>query len=138
MGYSSARYDRSGSDQRPWKVHPIWRGIGCILLIVVPILSFFLARFFMQNVKWLAMPLALLRPVVISYTGNVPIDNIIFQMNGFLGGRLSYGDLFFTVIFMVLGFGVLSIFYGIIYRLIGPPRYGPLDSPPAKRIRHRG
>lgn len=137
MGFSSSRYDRTTSDKKPWKVHPIWRGIGCILLIVVPIISFFLARFFMQTVKWFAMPESLLRSVVISYTNIASVDRIIFQLNDYFGGRLLYGDLFFTVIFTVLGFGILSIVYGIIYRIIGPPRYGPLDSPPAKRVRQR-
>jgi hypothetical protein len=28
----------------PWRVHPIWRGIGCLLLIVTPIIAFGLAE----------------------------------------------------------------------------------------------
>jgi hypothetical protein len=136
MGFSSARYDQK-PDKRPWKVHPIWRGIGCILLIVVPILSFIFARFFMTSVNWFPMPIELLRPVIFSYYGSVPIDSIIYRINDFLNGRLLYGDLFFTVIFAALAFGVLSIGYGTLYRLIGPPRYGPLDSPPVKQRRSR-
>jgi hypothetical protein len=27
----------------PWRVHPIWRGIGCLLLIVAPVVAFGLA-----------------------------------------------------------------------------------------------
>jgi hypothetical protein len=28
----------------PWRVHPIWRGIGCMLLIVTPVIAFGLAE----------------------------------------------------------------------------------------------
>jgi hypothetical protein len=136
MGFSSARYDRKTSE-RPWKIHPIWRGIGCILLIVVPILSFMFARVFMATVDWFAMPPELSKQVIFSYYNSRTIDTIVFRVNDFLNGELLYGDLFFTVIFMVLGFGVLSIIYGFIYRLIGPPRYGPLDSPPTKQASRR-
>lgn len=136
MGFSTSRYDRRTTDRR-WKVHPIWRGIGCILLILVPFLSFFLARFFMASVDILPLPVQLLKPVIFSYYENAYVDRIVYRVNDFLNGRLLYGELFFTVIFMVLGFGLLSIIYGVFYRLLGPPRYGPLDVPPIKKSERR-
>ncbi|MBX3046583.1 MAG: hypothetical protein KJZ53_06190 [Anaerolineales bacterium] len=27
-------------DPFPWRVHPIWRGIGCILLIILPVVAY--------------------------------------------------------------------------------------------------
>lgn len=137
MGFSSTRYDRKPEDKRRWKVHPIWRGIGCILLIVVPIVSFFLARFYMAYVNIFPLPRELLRPVILPFYNIAVIDKIIYRINDFFGGQLLYGDLFFTIIFIALGFGVLSIIYGMIYRMIGPPRYGPLDAPEQKRNRRR-
>lgn len=136
MGFSSARYDRK-TDEQPWKVHPIWRGIGCILLIFVPFLSFLLARFLMATVTIVPLPVELRKPVVFSYYEMVYVDRIVYRVNDFLDGRLLYGELFFTVIFMVLGFGLLSILYGVLYRMFGPPRYGPLDAPPIKKNRRR-
>jgi hypothetical protein len=136
MGFSSARYDRKPTERR-WKVHPIWRGIGCVLLLFVPFLSFIIARFFMASVKILPLPVELLKPVIFSYNGTDSIDRILYRINDFLNGRLLYGELFFTIIFMVLGFGLLSIIYGVLYRLFGPPRYGPLDAPPMKRDNRR-
>lgn len=32
----------------PWRVHPIWRGIGCMLLIVIPVIAFGLAETLMS------------------------------------------------------------------------------------------
>lgn len=34
---------RMGRPAFPWAVHPIWRGIGCIFAVLIPILSFALA-----------------------------------------------------------------------------------------------
>ena len=45
-------------------------------------------------------------------------------------GRVLYADLAVTVILIVIGFALLTVVYAIIYRIIGIPRYGPLDSPP--------
>lgn len=137
MGFSSSRYDRQIEDKRRWKVHPIWRGIGCILLVVVPVISFLLARFYMAYVDLLPLPNELLRPVILPFYNSGLVDRTIYRINNFLSGRLLIGDIFFTIIFMALGFGVLSIIYGAIYRVIGPPRYGPLDAPEQKRKRRR-
>lgn len=31
---------RTGRSLFPWEVHPIWRGIGCVFMVLIPILSF--------------------------------------------------------------------------------------------------
>jgi hypothetical protein len=41
-----------------------------------------------------------------------------------------YADLALTVILVVIGFAIITVGYSVIYRIIGIPRYGPLDSPP--------
>jgi len=91
----------------------------------------------MASVDILPLPVQLLKPVIFSYYENAYVDKIVYRVNDFLNGRLLYGELFFTVIFMVLGFGLLSIIYGVFYRLLGPPRYGPLDVPPIKKSERR-
>ena len=35
--------DRRGRGPFPWRVHPIWRGIGFLLLIIVPFMAYSLA-----------------------------------------------------------------------------------------------
>ena len=32
--------NRSKAESRPWSVHPIWRGIGCLWLVLLPVMSY--------------------------------------------------------------------------------------------------
>jgi hypothetical protein len=32
-----------------------------------------------------------------------------------------------SLLYMVLLGGIMSVFYAFVYRIVGPPRYGPLD-----------
>jgi len=45
-------------------------------------------------------------------------------------GQVLIADIALTIVLIVIGFGILTVVYAIFFRLIGPPRYGPLDSPP--------
>ena len=38
-----------------------------------------------------------------------------------------------TVVLSLIGFGVFTALYSLIYSLFGPSQYGPLDSPPLRR-----
>ena len=113
-------YTRQAVKERPWDVHPIWRGIGCILIILIPIMAYagavVLIRENTEN-NWVSLP----RELTVSYV--IP----------YLGFRINFADIAATILLMFIGFGVLVVIYAFIYRLIGPPRYGPLDSPPIKR-----
>jgi hypothetical protein len=137
MGYSSKKY-HSQREGRPWKVHPVWRGIGCALCILIPIMSWYGSVLFMQNNRWVPLPADLTKPILIPYTKQAQVDQYIGVINNALGGSgINYGYLFFTVVIMFLGFGLLSIIYGAMYRVAGPPRYGPFDAPPEKVRRRR-
>ncbi|HLE51688.1 MAG TPA: hypothetical protein VI755_06475 [Anaerolineales bacterium] len=48
-------------------------------------------------------------------------------------GRVLYADLAVMIILIVIGFGLLTVLYALMYRLFGPPTYGPLDVPPERR-----
>jgi hypothetical protein len=48
-------------------------------------------------------------------------------------GRVLYADLAVMIILIVIGFGLLTVLYALMYRLFGPPTYGPLDAPPQRR-----
>jgi multisubunit Na+/H+ antiporter MnhC subunit len=97
-------------------VHPIWRGIGCIMLILLPIVSFAGAKLLVQansRQHWVQMPSEL------SASFTLPMI-----------GRVLYADLALTAILVVIGFAIITVVYSVIYRIIGISRYGPLDSPP--------
>ena len=114
-------YTRQTAKERPWDVHPIWRGIGCILIILIPIMAYagavVLVRENFKN-KWVALPTELIGSFVIPY----------------LGARVYYAEIAATLLLMFFGFGVIVILYSLMYRLVGPARYGPLDGRP---IRHK-
>jgi hypothetical protein len=106
---------------RPWKIHPIWQGIGCLLLLLIPIVSYAAAVLVVDanNGKhWITVPPELAQNVVLPVIGGVP--NL-------------YANLVLTVLFILLGYSIVMVVYAIIYRMMAPPRLGPLDAPPIRR-----
>ncbi len=131
MGFSAQKYQRE-HQQRPWRVHPVWRGIGCALILLIPIMSWFGAIVFLQSNTVIVLPPELTNVVTIRVTTHIhEIDNVILNINNYFKAQnLVTGQLFFTVIFAFLGFGIMALLYALMYRMAGPPRYGPFDVPP--------
>ena len=104
--------------ETPWKIHPIWRGIGCLLILIIPIMAIAGAILVVQENarrRWVPIPAELSQSIDLPLFGTV--------------------DSFLAVIIVALllaliGFGAVTIIYSIVYSLIGPPRYGPQDAPP--------
>ncbi len=113
-------------------LNPIWRGIGCLLIVIVPLLSYWLMLF--------AVPLLIA-------TGKVPYQimgyvhfppwaykvQIVAAVAGYIGSieNLWLGIITFFVIALILT-TVVSLLYSMIYALVGPVRYTELDAPPSK------
>ena len=64
-----------------------------------------------------------------------PLLKIIPELSGTVAsiGRVYYIDLALTFFFMVVGFGLLTILYSLLYRTMGPSRYGPVDAEPIRK-----
>ncbi len=112
--------------------HPIWRGIGCLMILIVPIMSFALAAIFVQialQQNW-PVPYQLLgNPVMPKGLWDV---SVLAPILAFIQAQTNlYAILALTILFIIVLGGVLSVGYAFIYRFIGPPRYSPLDAPPA-------
>jgi hypothetical protein len=114
-------------------VHPVMRGIGCIMIAVVPILSYGLALLAVD--VWLQRSL----PLPPAWLGYLKIPPWLFGISGlrvilnFLGSQNNLiANLFFTFAFAVVIGGTMSIIFGYIFRIFGPPQYGPLDAPPPR------
>jgi vacuolar-type H+-ATPase subunit I/STV1 len=114
-------------------VHPVMRGFGCIMLAIVPFLSYGLAV--------IAVNLWLLRglPLPPEWIGYLEIDPLLYRISGltlildFLGSQYNLvANLVFAFAIAIIIAGVMSIVFGYIYRLFGPPQYGPLDAPPPR------
>lgn len=123
MGKYRPSYALRESEPMPWKIHPVWRGVGCILIVLAPVLSYaggvLLVR---ENFKqgWVAIPPELAR--------FVQIPNL---------GRVYAADVLASLILLVIAAALLTVLYSIFYRLFGPPRYGPLDVPPIRYKKRR-
>ena len=114
-------------------VHPVMRGIGCVMIAVVPILSYGLA-ILMVNF-WLLRGL----PLPKEWLGYMEIPPLLYKVSGltvildFLGRQYNLvANLVFAFTIAVIIGGIMSIIFGYIFRMFGPPEYGPLDAPPPR------
>ncbi len=111
-----SRFDTTVRPQkRPWSIHPVWQGIGCLMMVLIPIISYAAAVILVdaniQN-RWVPIPPEFIGPP---------------------GRPLLYSQLGVTVLLSMFGFIIFVIFYTILYRVTGPPRLGPTDAPPIRR-----
>jgi hypothetical protein len=121
-------------------VHPVMRGIGCIMMILVPIVAYgaslFVIDYGIRN-GW---------PIPPEWLGRITIPAWLMQW-GNLGPLWSFlsaqnnliAVVIFTIVITIVIGGLMSIIYGYLYALFGPPQYGPQDAPPirAKVKRYR-
>ena len=112
--------------------HPIWRGIGCLTIIIVPILSFAAANvtmpFFLNS--GLVPPELLGTPQLPDWLWYVPV---LAQIVHFLFVRPAiFAILLLTFMFILLLGGIFSVIYAAMYRMVAPAKYGPMDAPPPR------
>lgn len=114
-------------------VHPVMRGFGCIMLAIVPFLSYGLA-ILMVN-QWLLRGL----PLPPNWLGYVEFHPLLYRISGlivilnFLASQYNLvANLVFTFAIAIIIGGIMSIIFGYIFRVFGPPQYGPLDAPPPR------
>jgi hypothetical protein len=125
MSKYSSYSRRASAKPRPWRVHPIWRGIGCIFMIIVPIMSYAGAILLVQwdaKTRWIPIPKEFARTITIP----------------FVDWRIRYfgANLIVTLVLAMVGFAVLMSLYALVYRAVGPQR-SPLDAPPIRRKTRR-
>jgi hypothetical protein len=111
--------------ERPWEIHPIWRGIGCLMGVLIPIIAYAASVLLVEanmTEGWVPAPFELIQTVEVPMIG--PVEHL-------------FANLIVTVLLSLVGFGLLTILYSILYSVVGPPRYGPLDAPPQKPRRRR-
>ncbi len=135
--WNVAESRRARNQPAPSETHAIWRGIGCLLMLIVPVMSFILASITVTAgiaLNW-PMPYQLLgNPVMPAAWWNFqPITPIL----GFIQSQTNlYAILLLTVLYIVIISSVMAFGYAVMYRIVGPSRYGPLDAPPP-RVRVR-
>jgi hypothetical protein len=124
--------------QRSREIHPIWRGIGCIILILIPIMAYLSATLLIQQgirENW---------PIPADLLGYPQLPPWLYQFaftRQFAEPISSTANLYalitFTFLLTIAAFGVLAVIYSFTYRLIGPSRYSRLDAPEAEKEARR-
>jgi hypothetical protein len=116
------------------ELHPVMRGIGCILFAIVPPLAYGISVLLVNygiGHRW---------PIPPSWLGTPSIHPLLLRLQG-LRGFYDFiynqtnltANLIFTVALCVFIFGVMSMLYGFMFSLMGPPQYGPMDEPPIRK-----
>ena len=96
------QYQRDVQDE-PASVHPVWRGIGFLLLGVIAIMSYAGANLLVEANKtkgWITVPADI--------------------RGGVSWAPDLYAELIVMFFLMMIGFGVITIVYSIIYRISRP------------------
>jgi hypothetical protein len=125
-----AKYQRKSVEKKG--MNPIWRGIGCLLIVIMPMLAY-----------WIMITIL---PSIIA-TGKVPYQLVgyahfpawVLRLKltaGLVGYISSFDNLWISIItfIVVLLFitAMTSLMYSILYTMVGPARYSTLDAPPPK------
>jgi hypothetical protein len=124
--------------KKPERPNPIWRGIGCLIIIIVPLMSFAAAKLLIDyglQQGW-AIPNELLGyPKLPEELDAIP--SIKFLLSPITRWPNSYAYLTLSLVFIMFFGGLLSFIYALAYRFVGPPRWGPYDLPPTRGVRTR-
>jgi len=124
--YSKTPYERKEKPQ----ANPLWRGVGCIIMVALPLITFGLTVLSMPPLLASGlMPMQLL--------GQVNFPAWVFKAPGlsdvaiFIRGidNLWLGVVVFFLILLLLS-GISSLIYVSVLQVIGPPRYSEKDAPP--------
>jgi hypothetical protein len=97
-------------------MHPIWRGIGLILMVVLPVGSYLFATMLIENkdrYSWVIIP----TDIVLNRYPNDPLILV----------RLLY-----ALIILLAVAAVLAFFTFLMSSLFGPSKYDPYDAPPER------
>ncbi|RPI29735.1 MAG: hypothetical protein EHM70_15445 [Chloroflexota bacterium] len=131
-----AKYSKYGYKQvkeRRWEVHPIWRGIGCVFIALIPIMSYTGAVMMVRanlTRHWV--------PIPAEYYGGINLAQIYAYLPVVRSvlpklGMIYYADLLLMGVLLIIGFGALSVLYSLLYRVMGAEVHSPVDAPPIRK-----
>lgn len=103
------------------------------MMIVVPILAYGTALYLVDygiGHGWPIPPTWLqpitIHPLLLKLRGLAPVWNLLLRQDNLMA------IVVFTIAIIVVIGALMSIIYGYLYSLFGPPRYGPQDAPPIR------
>ncbi|NWG33096.1 MAG: hypothetical protein HXY42_01530 [Chloroflexi bacterium] len=131
MGKYGTRLKKTSMPKRD-KVNPYMRGIGCLLMLIVPVFSYGVGDLLASR----RFGYQVIPPQWYDTITFPPIFNALPGLRGILNYLESLphfpATLALTVVVMVLVGGILSVIFGWLYSLLAPSPYGPMDIPPPR------
>jgi hypothetical protein len=113
--------------------HPVWRGIGCIMLVLIPLMAFAAADMFYDDapsIRIFGSPIFQRSGAVYQILVHEELwDGAVLRISGF--------HIIFMILFSLIGFLILSFVYAVVYRASGLSKPGPTDAPPPRRSGRR-
>ncbi len=114
-------------------IHPIWNGIGCILVVLIPLVGWALSSpaLNMATAQGISIPPELRSAVQMPL---IPLGD------SSIGGGwvpLFYARLLFTAVLSVVVFTLLTLVYSLIYRASGGGKGDPFDMDMPQKPRRR-
>ena len=111
--------------------HPVWRGIGCLIMLIIPALSLGFSYVMLESALSLGVDLP---PGLLGYPVMPPLLFKVPGLVGILGWIQSLNNLYAilvgtAVLTLLLG-GLIALGYAVVYRIVGPSHYSELDAPP--------
>ncbi len=97
--------------------HPIWYGLGCLMALLLPLISYGLTLWLLavnREKGWFAIPPELILREPLPLIGRLPPYTLVHAL--------------ITLVIALLLFGLLSLVYAILYRLFGGSPYLPFDA----------
>jgi hypothetical protein len=117
------------------EVHPVWRGIGCLIMLILPIISWAAALLLLefgktQHWAFLGELVEVVRfpDIVYKIPGILVVANYISSIAYFKALAI------FFFLLLVAFSGIFSVLNAMFYRMVGPPRYTAIDEP-APRVK---
>ena len=112
------------------------RGIGCMLAMILPVVSY-LTAIELLNIKIVKTAVYRVSPTLF---GPPTIPSLIWKIKAirpFLDLVYSWknleANLLLSLFILLILWGVIGVIYSAIYNAVSPSRYGKLDAPPSKR-----
>jgi hypothetical protein len=127
------KYSIKPKKERRWRIHPIWRGIGCLMVVLIPLISYAaaytIARANYEN-GWVGIPAELTGWINIA-----PLLRIAPWLGQLLPAntRIYYLDLALMLVIMVIALGFLTLLYSILYTSTGVTKTDPYYVPPVRK-----
>ena len=131
---SNYNYFEKSKQPEKKKIHPIWSGIGCVMIILTPIISWAASMVFLdygKNQHWSYLN---------QLSGTVRFPDIMYQIPWVSAvtnyiSSIPYFEVLvvYFVLFFLLFSSLFSLINAILYRRFGPPRFSAIDAPPPPR-----